>query len=103
MSMPPTKRPRGSSKPVATRLDAKTLARAEALASELGITMAGLLSVSLASYLDRQDTAAVVADIAAAAAEVRDAVALLNARDSDLARRLVALTEVIKGFGSELL
>lgn len=99
--MPPTKRPKGSSKPVATRLDAKTLARSEALASELGITMAGLLSVSLASYLDRQDAAAVVADVAAAATEVRDAVALLNARDTDLARRLVALTEVIKGFGSE--
>lgn len=93
----------GAGRPVATRLDTATRVRAQALAQQLGLNMSGLLSQALLAYLARQDHETVVAEISAAAAAVRDAVALLNARDTGLAERIVALTEAIKSSGSERL
>ena len=57
--------------PVATRLDARLLARSEASAKRLGLTMSGLLQVSLSTYLDGQDQLVAVAEIAQAAAAIR--------------------------------
>jgi antitoxin component of RelBE/YafQ-DinJ toxin-antitoxin module len=101
--MPALKSMPAGTTPVATRLDARALARAEAAARSLGLTMSGLLQVALASYLDRQDQAVAVSEIAAAAASVRDAVASLNARDSGVVAQLASLTEALKGVGSEAL
>lgn len=89
--------------PVATRLDARLLARSEASAKRLGLTMSGLLQVSLSTYLDGQDQLVAVDEIAQAAAAIRDAVTLLNNRDSSLAARVEALTEALKSVGSEAL
>ncbi len=88
--------------PVATRLDALALARAERTAKSLGLTMSGLLQVALVTYLDRQDHALSIAEFTSAAAAVRDAVALLNARDSGLGAQLALLTEALKSAGSEV-
>ena len=89
--------------PVATRLDARLLARSEASAKRLGLTMSGLLQVSLSKYLDRQDQMVAVNEITQAAALIRDAVKLLNDRDASLSQRVDNLTEAIKSAGSEAL